>query len=97
METVKQFHELIEEAPGYAKGIAELANWSTNYDYQTGTPFLAFIDLIGLSYELYGIKSNCAEFVIDHVSAESFADAINEWSVRPLDCEEFITQLLQAD
>ena len=97
MEKTKQFHELIEEAPSYAKEIAQLASCSTNYDYQTGTPFLEFVDLIGLSYELYGIKSNCAEFNIDYVLAESFAGALNEWSVRPGDCEEFITELLHAE
>lgn len=97
MTQVKQFHELIEDAPSYAKEIAELARFATNYDYQTGTPFLEFVDLIGLSYELYGIKSNCAEFTIDSFSADYLADALKEWAVRPGDCEEFTTELLHAE
>ena len=93
----KQFHELIEEAPSYCTGVADLANWSTNYDHHGGTPFLAFLDLIGYTEEAFGCKLNPSSFVLDYASAESFAAAINEWSVRPPDVNQFIDELMGAD
>lgn len=97
MTKVKDFWEVIEEAPSYCENIAGLAQWATNYDYQTGTPFLAFLDLTGYSEEFIGSRLNPAEFILDFASAETFAAALNEWANRPGDCLMFIQDLMNAD
>lgn len=89
--------DLLEEAPSYAEAVADLYRWSTNYDYQTGTPYWAFLDLIGYSADEYGAAMNPATFTLDYASAESFAAALNEWSVRPTDVIAFIDKIQAAD
>jgi len=94
---IKQFHDVIEEAPNYCERIADLANLSTNYDYQQGTPFWAFLDLIGYSAEHLDDTMNPAGFVLDYASVDAFTGALQEWSVRPADCLAYIDELWAAD
>lgn len=89
--------DLLEDAPSYAEGVAELYSWSLNYNYQEGTPYFAFLDLIGYSEEHFG-QIYCVDgFTIDYASTESFAKALNEWGDRPQDVIDFIEKLESAD
>lgn len=94
---IKQFHEVIEEAPSYCENIAGLAEWSTNYDYQRGTPYLAFLDLIGYSQEHLDDTINPSGFVLDYVSVDLLAGALQEWAARPADCSTYIDELWEAE
>lgn len=94
---VVEIHEVIENAPEWASPIAELVEWSWNYDYKTGTPFWAFLDIIGYSDEEYGSKLNPEEFCLDYASADSFADCLKLWAIRPDDVYDFITKIQNAD
>jgi hypothetical protein len=89
--------ELLEDAPSYAESVAELYSWSLNYDYQEGTPYLAFLDLIGWSKEHWG-QDYCEDgYAIDYASTEMFGKALIEWGNRPQDVLEFIKKLGNAD
>jgi hypothetical protein len=96
-EKVIQLHEVIQEAPDWAKPIAELVEWSLNYDHKTGTPYWAFLDIIGYSDEEYGEKLNAEQFCLDYASADSFADSLKLWAIRPDDVYDFITKVQNAD
>lgn len=89
--------DLLNNPPSYAEGIADLYRWATNYDYQTGTPYWAFCDLIGYSDEEFGQKMNPASFTLDYSSADVFSAALNDWSERPGDVQEFMSQLHAAE
>ena len=97
MAKVKEFHEVIEEAPSYAQAVADLASWATNYDYQTGTPFWAFLDLIGYSVDKFGAKFNPDSFELDFVSCDYLADALKEFATRPQDVTDYLDELTAAD
>lgn len=92
----KLIHELLEEVSDRLKPIADLYEWSLNYDYQTGTPYGLFLDVIGWSDEQYGGKI-AGEFVLDYDSADSFAEALKVWAIRPQDVYEFIDELNNAE
>jgi hypothetical protein len=94
---VVELHEVLENAPEWAKPIAELAEWSLNYDYKTGTPYWEFLDLIGYSEEKQGYKINTKHFQLDYASVDSFADALKVWAVRPHDVYEFCDRVGDAD
>lgn len=89
--------DLLENAPSHAQGVADLYRWATNYDYQTGTPYWAFCDLIGYSDDQYGQKMNPAKFTLDYMSSDAFTAALNEWSNRPSDVTDFMDKLHAAE
>lgn len=89
--------ELLENAPHYVTNVSQLISWSYNYDYQTGMPLWAFLDLIGYTRENFGGNLNPEGYTIDYISAECFAGALNEWADRPQDVEDFIQQYYAAD
>lgn len=93
----KELHEVLENASPKVQAIAELVDWSLNYDYQTGTPYWAFLDLIGYSDEEYGAKLNPESFSLDYSSADSFAAALVVWATRPEAAYDFIREVQNAD
>jgi hypothetical protein len=94
---VVELHEVLENAPEWAKPLADLVSWSQNYNYQSGTPYWAFLDLIGYSEEYIGYNINADHFILDYASADSFAAALRIWAVRPYDVYDFIEKVQNAD
>ena len=85
---------LIEDAPANCKGVAELYDWSTNYDSNEG-PFTLLLDLIGWSEDNVGetlYRGN-----LGYVEAAKLADALKEWANMPSAVEQFIDNLLNAE
>lgn len=97
MEKTQNLWELLENPPQNVKNIADLYSWSMNYDIETGTPFQKFLDLIGFSDEEFDSHLCPGSFILDYASAETFAAALNEWSVRPHDAFDFIGDLLTRE
>lgn len=95
--TRKELHEVIENAPAKVQAIADLVDWSLNYDYQNGTPYFAFLDLIGYSDEYYGMQLNPNSFVLDYASADGVAEALKIWAIRPQDVYDFINEVQDSD
>ena len=100
----KELHEVLENVSPKLQPIADLVEWSLNYQCRSGTPFLAFLDLIGFNKEVYGVRISgeapkfCAEeFELDYASADSFADSLKVWAVRPGEVFEFCNEVLNAD
>jgi len=89
--------ELLEDAPSYAEAVAELYSWSLNYNYQEGTPYHSFLDLIGYSEEHFGGIYCVDGFTIDYASTEAYAKALIEWGNRPEDVIDFIQKLENAE
>lgn len=89
--------DLLNDPPSHAEGVADLYRWATNYDYQTGTPYWEFCDLIGYSDERYGQKMNPASFTLDYISSDAFTAALNAWSNRPSDVTDFMDKLHAAE
>jgi hypothetical protein len=94
---VVQLHEVIENAPEWARPLADLVEWSLNYPAEMGTPYMAFLDTIGYSEETYGCKLNPEQFCLDYASADSFADSLKVWAIRPFDVYDFIQRIQYAD
>ncbi len=96
-ESTLTLEEVLENASPKVQAIADLIEWSWNYDYKTGTPFWAFLDLIGYSADNYGSNLNPESFTLDFASADPFAEAIKVWATRPETVYEFIDQVQNAD
>lgn len=78
--------------------VRALANWSTNYDVRTGTPYQVFLDLIGYSESNYGerIVDNPTR-VLGYLELDYLADALKEYAIRPRDVEAWIDGLMEAE
>ena len=87
-----------DNRPEYCEAIVSLYSWSANYDGLT--PFKKFLDLVGYSAEHYGASladwSHPSE-ALGYLELSYFAEALEEWASRPLDCEAFILQLVSIE
>ena len=92
-----RLNELIEEPPTGLETIRDLYNWSTNYDYRTGTPWLGFLDLIGYSDEEYGQKMNHDKWEVDYASADMLGHALIQWAHAPEHVINYVSALEQAE
>lgn len=93
----KEIHEVIENAPEKLRPLADLVEWSLNYDWEKGTPYFAFLDLIGYTDEHYGSKLNPESFILDYASADAVAESLKIWAIRPLDVHLFIQEVEQSE
>jgi hypothetical protein len=94
----KDFWQLLENAPSYAEGVADLFHWSTNYDYPT--PATLFLDLIGYSDKHFGEPMFDLKHVpgrLGYLELGKLAKALDEYSDRPSDVLEYVQQLLDAE
>jgi hypothetical protein len=87
-----------DNRPEYCEAIVSLYSWSANYDGLT--PFRKLLDLVGYSAEHYGASladwSNPSE-ALGYLELSYLAEALEEWAKRPLDCEAFISELLEVE
>jgi hypothetical protein len=91
--------DFLEEEANNAEGVRALADWSaSNQDVRTGTTFGVFLDLIGWSSENLGqaLVSEPSS-VIGYVEADLLADALKDWSNRPLDVEAWVDKFLAVE
>lgn len=89
--------ELTETPPDGCSDVADLYDWSLNYDAGKG-PFTLFCDLIGWSEDeigetLYDLKSAS----LGYVELGKLADALTEYANRPHDVRAFVDALLVAE
>lgn len=101
MSDVKELNlwELLETPPANCEAVANLIEWSMNYDLSTGTPYHIFLDLIGYSGERYGANLFAGDYsrVIGYMEADYLADALKEYATNPRDVEAFIDAISEAD
>jgi hypothetical protein len=93
----KDIWSALDQPPTYAEKVAHLVSWSMNYDYK-GSPYLVFLDLIGYSRDEYGepfMKE--PDLVLGYLEISMLADALREYSDRPVDVREFIDILNELD
>ena len=91
--------EFLDQETNNAEGVRELAFFSAiNQNVKRGTTFGVFLDLIGWSEEKYGqsLVSNPSG-LIGYVEADLLADALKDWSNRPLDVEAWVDKFLAVD
>jgi hypothetical protein len=91
-------YELIDKAPETLSRIAQLWSFSSNYDYPT--PATIFIDLIGYTEEEFGEPLTTMKQAVeslDFISLGLIGQALDEYTDRPDDARNFITQLLDAE
>jgi hypothetical protein len=91
-------YELIEAAPECAEAVARLWSWSENYNYPT--PASLFLDLIGWSDENLGEPLFDLRQVpnrLGYLELMMLAEALQEYSARPQDVNDYVTKLLEAD
>jgi hypothetical protein len=90
--------EVLDECPPYAVAVSRLFSWSENFDYPS--PATVFIDLIGYSTEQFGetltTMSKAAD-TMGYLEIDMLGDALKEYADRPLDIEEYITHLTNAE
>ena len=87
-------YEYLDMSPEWAKPLADLIEWSTNYNFPM-TPYVTFLDLIGFSQEHYGerlIKGYLGKH-LGYLEMDMLADALKVYANRPLDVEQFILKL----
>jgi len=90
-------YEYVDNAPDYAEETAALWSWSLNCEYPT--PFTLFMDLIGYSEEHFGeaLVKDTTAVGLGYVEQSYLADAMKEYSNRPRDIEDWITELLEIE
>lgn len=82
--------EMLENPPAYVESVALLIDWSRNFDPEK-SPYALFLDLIGWSEEEVGSKLYEGGS-LGSVEAHKLANALEEWSNRPTDVEDFINK-----
>lgn len=98
MNTDKQtVYDVLDAAPDCARAVAWLANWSYNESYETGSAWLEFLDLTGISEERYGGHVNRPGYCPGYLEADYLGDALKEWADRPRDVEDFVSAIMEAD
>ena len=93
----KNVYDVLDAAPDCARAVAWLANWSYNESYETGSAWLEFLDLIGISEERYGGHVNRRGYRPGYLEADKLGDALREWAARPGDVEEYVAAIMEAD
>ena len=85
-------YEYLDTAPEYLAPIVNLCNWALNEN--NPTTYELFLDITGLSDELgLGPLTVDSEIRRGHIEASYLAAALELWSTRPVDVQEFITEL----
>lgn len=93
-ETLEQ---LLNKAPDYVAAVAWLADWSFNESYETGSAWLEFLDLTGISEERYGGHVNRDGYRPGYLEGDKLGDALKEWAARPGDVERYACRIMEAD
>lgn len=88
---------MLEEAPVYARDVADLYHWSTNYDAGKG-PFTLFLDLIGWSKDeigepLYSLK----DASLGYLELAKLSAALTEYTNRPQDVRAWVDTIVSAE
>lgn len=94
----KDVWEFLDTETTNCEQVRALVNWSTNYDIKEGTPYLVFLDLIGYSWEQYGMNfvSNPSK-VLGYMELDDLADALKEYANNPTAVLNWIEQLDQIE
>lgn len=94
---VKTVWELLENPPANCEGVAELVNWSMNFDYKS-RPYLIFLDLIGYSEEEYGSKLvDPANWNLGYYELHYLGEALKEYAQNPQAVDDYIAALNKAE
>lgn len=101
-ETYKHFTEqgeVLDHAPEYATGIADLIRLATNYDWSSKlNPLPIFLVLTDYYAEIYGEEEASLRInPIGYLEMSYLAAALDEYSLRPLDCLAFMKQALDPE
>lgn len=99
METTekKTIWDLLENPPTHSEGVANLVEWSMNYDWKS-RPYLIFLDLIGYSDEHYGEKMiDPKNWNLGYLELSYLADALEEYAINPQAVSKFIDDLTEAE
>jgi hypothetical protein len=91
-------YEMIDKA-GWVEGVAALADWARNETYPT--TFSLFLDLIGWSADevgepLYDLR-NLPGGSLGFLEIGKLADALGEYTKRPLDVRDWVNEFMAAD
>jgi hypothetical protein len=97
MPVVIDVWTMLEEPPDFAKAVADLYHWSTNYDAGKG-PMTLFLDLIGWSEEHLGEPLySLANASLGYVELDKLADALKEYTARPTDVSTWVDELINTE
>lgn len=89
--------ELLESPPDGCDHVADLYDWSTNYDPGRG-PITLYLDLIGWSQDEYGEPLyDLATMSLGYVELSKLAAALTEYAHRPHDVRDYVDRLMTAE
>lgn len=93
------YYSLLEDAPAYCRGVADLFSWSSNYDSGKGSAAL-FLDLIGWSMGEMGetmYDLSASQGSLGYLELGKVASALSEYADRPGDVRDYVDSLLAAE
>jgi hypothetical protein len=93
----KNVYDVLDAAPDCARAVAWLANWSYNESYETGSAWLEFLDLTGISADRYGGHVNRRGYRPGYLEADKLGAALIEYADRPEDVREYVAAIMDAD
>jgi hypothetical protein len=90
------YYELLETPPASCESVARLWAWSENYQYPT--PATLFLDLIGYSDEMIGVRL-CKDKTpsLGYLELGMIGEALTAYSNRPQENFDYIVTLLEAE
>ena len=96
---MEDYYELLENAPAYCRGVADLFSWSSNYCSGRG-PAALFLHMIGWSmdelgetmYDLSVSRGSLGDLELDKI-----ASALSEYADRPGDVRDYVDSLIAAE
>lgn len=96
MPSDRYWQMLDQDHPEYVSEVVALANWSHNCDYPT--PMSTYLDLIGWSEAELG-ENLCKDTPnrLGYLELSYLADALQEYTKRPTDVYEWVTELMKEE
>lgn len=84
------------ESLGPNAPIADLFSWAANEDFERGTCWIAFLDLIGWTSEHAGQKLNHPDYRPGYLEIEKLADALSHYADHPRDSWDLVCEIESA-
>lgn len=84
------------DPPAHCNEVQDLYSWSLNFDPGQG-PFPLFMDLIGVSEDMFGENIYKAEYSLGYLELSKLAAALSEYADYPTSVFDYVIELLDAE
>jgi hypothetical protein len=95
------YWEMVDNPPKEATAVADLVRWGSNYDAtparEATNPYSLFLDIIGVSDELFGWRLSDPIHPLGAMDVAYLAEALNEYAENPGPVYDWVVALVTAE